>query len=237
MSLCWSSQGFSALHYRLCFLQCDWRRQISLQKVTNVNEVQEIGWMSPDLSLVPKLFLIEERGNEPGDEANQTLSCRWVWPQDYNPLAYCQHLTRYGSLIPFYGFFQRLEFKRTWKAQWYRLQSSDLSLLGLLQALCICYTTIINSPKLLTIVFTRPSALTLAIWYCHMEITSNHAVRVYYQGQCKRYSQYGWYGFGHNHFSLQPCLYPTSSWMSAPYTIYLYMLQDTYAYAATYVEV
>ena len=154
MSLCWSSQGFSALHYRLCFLQCDWRRQISLQKVTNVNEVQEIGWMSPDSSLVPKLFLIEERGNEPGDEANQTLSCRWVWPQDYNPLAYCQHLTRYGSLIPFCGFFQRLEFKRTWKAQWYRLQSSDLSLLGLLQALCICYTTIINSPKLLTIVFT-----------------------------------------------------------------------------------
>ena len=109
MSLCWSSQGFSALHYRLCFLQCDWRRQISLQKVTNVNEVQGIGWTSPDTSLVPRLFLVEERGNEPGDEANQTLSCRWVWAQDYNPLAHCQHLTRYGSLIAFCGFFQRLQ--------------------------------------------------------------------------------------------------------------------------------
>ena len=38
VSLCWSSQGFSALHYRLCFLQCDWRRENSLQKVINVNE-------------------------------------------------------------------------------------------------------------------------------------------------------------------------------------------------------
>ena len=42
VSLCWSNQGFPVLHYRLCFLQCDWRREISLQKVINVNEAQGI---------------------------------------------------------------------------------------------------------------------------------------------------------------------------------------------------
>ena len=34
--------------YRLCFLQCDWWREISLQKVINVNEARGIGRMSPD---------------------------------------------------------------------------------------------------------------------------------------------------------------------------------------------
>ena len=36
------------LHYRLCFLQCDWQRDISLQKAINVNEAQGIGQTSPD---------------------------------------------------------------------------------------------------------------------------------------------------------------------------------------------
>ena len=42
------------LHYRLCFLQCDWWREISLQKVINVNEARGISQISPDpfLSLV-----------------------------------------------------------------------------------------------------------------------------------------------------------------------------------------
>ena len=42
-------QGFPILHYRLCFLQCDWWREISLdQKVININEAQGITWMSPN---------------------------------------------------------------------------------------------------------------------------------------------------------------------------------------------
>ena len=42
-------QGFPILHYRLCFLQCDWQREISLdQKVININEAQGISRMSPD---------------------------------------------------------------------------------------------------------------------------------------------------------------------------------------------
>jgi len=32
VSSCWSSQELPVLQYRLCFLQCDWRREISLQK-------------------------------------------------------------------------------------------------------------------------------------------------------------------------------------------------------------
>ena len=41
------------MHYRLYFLQCDWRRDVSLQKVINVNEARGISRMSPDpLSLV-----------------------------------------------------------------------------------------------------------------------------------------------------------------------------------------
>ena len=51
VSSCWSSQGFPVLHYRLYFLQCDWRREISLQKVIIVNEARGIGRMSPDVSL------------------------------------------------------------------------------------------------------------------------------------------------------------------------------------------
>ena len=47
MSLCWSSQGFLVSHYRLCFLQCGWWREIFFQKVINVDEAPG---MSPDLS-------------------------------------------------------------------------------------------------------------------------------------------------------------------------------------------
>ena len=36
------------LHYRLCFLQCDWWREISLQKVININEAGGISQLSPD---------------------------------------------------------------------------------------------------------------------------------------------------------------------------------------------
>ena len=36
------------LHCRLCFLQCDWRGEISLQKLINVNEARGISRMSPD---------------------------------------------------------------------------------------------------------------------------------------------------------------------------------------------
>ena len=46
-------KGFlRVLHYRLCFLQCDWQREISLQKVINVIEVRGITQMSPDPLLV-----------------------------------------------------------------------------------------------------------------------------------------------------------------------------------------
>ena len=48
MSSCPSSQDFPMLHYRLCFLQCDWRREISIRKVINVNETRGISRMSPD---------------------------------------------------------------------------------------------------------------------------------------------------------------------------------------------
>ena len=37
---CVIDAGVSVLHYRLSFLQCDWRRDISLQKVINVNEAR-----------------------------------------------------------------------------------------------------------------------------------------------------------------------------------------------------
>ena len=53
------------LHYRLSFLQCDWRRDISLQKVINVNEARGISRMSPDpLSTNVE----EERVSEEGEE-------------------------------------------------------------------------------------------------------------------------------------------------------------------------
>ena len=45
---CWSSQGFQVFHYRLWFLQRDLRREISLQKVINVNEAQGTSRTSPD---------------------------------------------------------------------------------------------------------------------------------------------------------------------------------------------
>lgn len=38
LSSYWSSQGFGCCNYRLCFLQCNWRLQISHQKVININE-------------------------------------------------------------------------------------------------------------------------------------------------------------------------------------------------------
>ena len=34
------AKGFPVLHHRLCILQCDWWREISLQKVINFNEAQ-----------------------------------------------------------------------------------------------------------------------------------------------------------------------------------------------------
>ena len=41
-----------AQNFRCCatdsFLQCDWQREISLQKVININEARGISWMSPD---------------------------------------------------------------------------------------------------------------------------------------------------------------------------------------------
>ena len=48
VSSCWRSQEFPVLHYRLCFLQCNWRRDICLQKVININEARGISRMSPD---------------------------------------------------------------------------------------------------------------------------------------------------------------------------------------------
>ena len=43
-----------ALKYpsRLCFLQCNWQREIFLQKVINVKEAQAIAHTSPDPLLV-----------------------------------------------------------------------------------------------------------------------------------------------------------------------------------------
>ena len=42
------AKTFWCCSHRLCFLQCDWWKEISLQKVINVNEARGIGWMSPD---------------------------------------------------------------------------------------------------------------------------------------------------------------------------------------------
>ena len=42
------AKTFRCCDHRLCFLQCDWQREISLQKVIKVNEAKEISQMSPD---------------------------------------------------------------------------------------------------------------------------------------------------------------------------------------------
>ena len=45
-------QDFPALQPQIVFLQCDWRRKNSLQKVIHVNEARGIGQMSPDSLLL-----------------------------------------------------------------------------------------------------------------------------------------------------------------------------------------
>ena len=52
MSSCWRSQEFPVLHYRLSFLQCDWRRDISLQKVIKLMKPEVSAGCHQTLSLV-----------------------------------------------------------------------------------------------------------------------------------------------------------------------------------------
>ena len=42
------AKDFRCCNHRLCFLQCDWQTENSLQKVINVNEARGIDQMSPD---------------------------------------------------------------------------------------------------------------------------------------------------------------------------------------------